>query len=339
MRVLLILLLLAVIAHSILTKRGIIEGKKNNKSRQSKRRKKKAKIDKLSRKERKHNAKKAVKNLSTKDRRRRFAEWGVSGANAYAYARNDKIVLEKKFEDKPKYLKGKTDRFKSAFWKVYKNFYKHRRFVFDKDGNHVPNPDFTTNAYYGQYQMPSHKLEENDDGIVKCIAEKNCKDKSQDFRRFRKTNENWHDLIYNLILPNVREKKQRMDKKEKEGGWASKMFGSKEKNKGMSKADLTAELSGYVTTDTLNDYAKSDDLKDYAKSSDLDDYVTTTGLSDTLVKDPNAIDDSSGDYLFKTFILTQNESGLDSWINDKDAAARKELIQDKYEQHIRFFNS
>ena len=269
MRTLLILLLLAVIAVSILTKRGTIEGKKNKKKRQ--------KFNGMSKKE-----KKRIKDM-----------YGVSGRSDYAKAVNDEQALMKELESRKKFLKKKSKASKQAFKDVFRGYYKRNELKFDDDGT------WNTSGAKGQYQGGGGKNLVN-------------------FRADTGNNTAWYEIIFNLINGEAKAKKNKRKQKEKK----KHLFG------GSLKATSVA----------MNGLSKSD-LADYAKTSDIAaDYVSNTALQgydylddDGLIMNPD---------FYKTFILTQNESGLNNWLSDDDdMTARQTRINERYDQHIRFFSS
>lgn len=280
MRTLLILLLLAVIAVSILTKRGTIEGKKN------KNKKKRQKFNGMSKKE-----KKRIKDM-----------YGVSGRSDYAKAVNDEKALMKELESRKEFLKNKSKASKQAFKDVFRGYYRRSELRFNDDGT------WAKNGSYGQYQGTGGK------NLVNFRAGTYADDDGNTIP--------WYKIIFNLINGEAKAKKNKRKQKEKK----KHLFGGSLKAtsvamKGLSKSDLA-------------DYAKTSDIAaNYVTNSDLQaaDYMTNTDFNNDLVMNED---------FYKTFILTQNESGLNNWLkDDDDSDARKDRINDRYDQHIRFFRS
>jgi len=272
MRTLLILLLLAVIAVSILTKRGTIEGKKNKKKRD--------KFNAMSKKE-----KKRVKEM-----------YGVSGRGDYAKAVNDEKALMKELESRKEFLKKKSKASKQAFKDVFRGYYRRNELRFDDDGT------WNTSGSYGQYQ----------DGGGKNLI---------NFRAGTYTDDGnnipWYEIIFNLISDEAKAKKDKRKQREKNkglfSGWKATRL-AMSGNDGISESDLETKLADYVTNSDLQ----------------AADYMTDTDFKNDLVMNED---------FYKTFILTQNESGLDNWLSeDDDMTARQKRINERYDQHIRFFS-
>lgn len=283
MRTLLILSLLAVIAFSISTRRGIIEGKKNKKKR-------------------KQNAKKAVKGMSKDDKKERFKQWGVSGAKGYAAAREDKYQLEKELEKQKRFLKKRTDRFKSAFWASFQKYYKDGELKFDGQGN------MDSAGTYGQYQNGGGKDLANFRGSTLDLP--------------------WYEIIYNAVEGRARNKKQKRDKRDKkDNDW----FGIKAVSRSMDKMSKTNQSGGsdYVSQDALGAYVSQTDLDGY-------NYLKTSEFSNTLVNDDSFYklfilgqNESGVDDWLKN---------PDDETADEQAARRRGKIEDQYGKHIRFFS-
>lgn len=288
MRTLLILLLLAVIAFSMLTRRRIIEGKKNKNNNKGNKKNKK-------------NRKKFNNEMSKEKREKRKKIYGVSGRADYAKAMSDQEILMKKLKSK---FKGKKD-FRRAFIDVYQGFYKRKELRFDDDGRHNP-----SSGAYGQYQEA---------GVLNLKAFRNGGTGGKYGSKM------WYDIIYELCAAKAVAKKQNRDKKERlkhlfGGSYKATRLATQNKggDGGISDAELESKLADYATTSYLeNDYTKTADLEDIRSNAMLED-----------------------DSFYKTFILTQNQSGIDTWLgDDTNASERRAQINAQYEDHIRFFGS
>lgn len=274
MRTLLILLLLAVIAVSILTKRGTIEGAKNKKKRD------------------KFNA------MSKKEKQRVKEMYGVSGRGDYAKAVNDEKALMKELESRKEFLKKKSKASKQAFKDVFRGYYRRNELRFDDDGR------WNTSGSYGQYQSGGGK------NLV------NFRDKSPPSALDDDNNKiPWYEIIFNLISDEAKAKKDKRKQKEKNKGlFGGSLQATSVAMSGISDSDLETKLADYVTNSDLQ----------------AADYMTDTDFKNDLVMNED---------FYKTFILTQNESGLDNWLSeDDDMTARQDRINERYDQHIRFFS-
>jgi hypothetical protein len=99
-----------------------------------------------------------------------------------------------------------------------------------------------------------------------------------------------------------------------------RQLGKLAKSKGISKKEARKQLK--LASELIGgSVGESIDLTPYALKTDV-------------LEAPLVLDDD----FYKTFILTQNESGIHTWLQgDTDETARRQRIADQYENHIRFF--
>lgn len=166
-------------------------------------------------------------------------------------------------------------------------------------------------------QIQNQKQKKNDKlSAEKLEVKQMSKTKQEIYKKTKKNNPGkTHDELVQITKDKA-EKKRQLDKLAK--------------SRGISKKQARKEVN--LARKIMGGGGGSVDLTPYALKSELSGYLEA----------PLVLDDD----FYKTFILTQNQSGIDTWLTEDDDETlankvqnRKDKVEDQYKNHIRFFTS